>query len=53
MFSGLLTRAGLRKIDLSRRLGVSANTVTAWGENAPRYAIAYLELLIEYNRIRP
>ena len=53
MFEQLLERAGITKAELSRRLGLTAPSVTRWGSDAPGYAIAYLELLIEYNRVRP
>lgn len=52
-FGDLLRRAGITKAELARRLGVTANAVSKWGEGAPRYAVAYLELLVEYNRVRP
>ena len=51
--SELLKRAGLTKAELARRLGLSAGTVSKWGEDFPQYAVAYLELWIEYNRVRP
>lgn len=53
MFEQLLERSGITKAELSRRLGLEASSVSRWGSSAPRYALAYLELLIEYNRIRP
>ena len=53
MFQGLLDRAGIRKAELARRLGITANAVSLWKDSPPQYAIAYLELLIEYNRVRP
>ncbi len=53
MFEELLEKAGLWKAELARRMGVSARTVSAWEDCPPRYALAYLELLIEFNRIRP
>jgi len=53
MFKKLLERAGISKAELSRRLGLHANSITNWGNSPPRYAEAYIELLIEYNRIRP
>ena len=52
-FSELLERAGLTKAELARRLGLGANTVGNWKEAPPRYAVAYLELWIEFNRVRP
>lgn len=53
MFKLLLLRAGITKAELSRRLGVSARGVSAWKDAPPRYAVAYLDLLIEFNRVRP
>lgn len=52
-FRDLLLRAGITKAELARRLGLSPNTVSKWRDSPPRYAVAYLELLIEYNRVRP
>lgn len=52
-FKELVKRAGISKAELARRLGLNANSVTNWGNSAPRYATAYLELLIELNRYRP
>jgi DNA-binding transcriptional regulator YiaG len=52
-FEHLLERAGLTKAELARRLGLSANAVSKWGDVCPKYAEAYLFLLIEYNRVRP
>ena len=53
MFDELLKRSGLTKAELSRRLGITANAVSKWHDAPPKYAIAYLELLVEYNRVRP
>lgn len=52
-FKDLLARAGITKAKLARDIGISARAVSAWGNCPPKYAVAYLELLIEYNRIRP
>ena len=52
-FIGLLARSGITKAELARRLGISSNAVSKWGNGPPRYAVAYLELLIEFNRVRP
>lgn len=50
----ILRRAGISGAELARRLGVSQNSVSKWKRSGvPRYALAYLELLIEYNRVRP
>jgi len=53
MFLELLKRAGITKAELSRRIGTTKSGISKWGERPPKYAIAYLELLIEFNRIRP
>jgi len=53
MFKNLLERAGISKTKLALKLGLHQNTVSNWGNNPPQYAIAYLDLLIEYNRVRP
>ena len=53
MLVSLLQRAGISKAELARRLGLSANNVSGWHDNAPRYATAYLELLINFNRYAP
>lgn len=52
-FNELLARAGITKAELSRRFAINPRTVSAWGEEPPQYAIAYLKLLIEYNRVAP
>ena len=49
----LLERAGITKAELARRLGLTPNGVSKWKGNPPRYAVAYLECLIELNRYRP
>lgn len=53
MLDSLLERAGITKAELARRLGITANSISKWKGYAPQYAIAYLELLVEYNRVRP
>lgn len=52
-FTELLERAGISKAELARRIGITANAIAKWGNSPPRYATAYLELLIAYNRVRP
>lgn len=52
-FQELLERAGFTKAKLARVLDISPKTITTWKNNPPGYAVAYLELLIEYNRVRP
>lgn len=51
-FNELLNRAGITKADLARKLEVTPRTVSAWHETPPGYAVAYLELIIEFNRVR-
>jgi len=53
IFTELLKRAGINKAELSRRLGLQAGTVSSWKNDPPQYAVAYLELLVSYNRILP
>ena len=53
MLKELLKRAGITKSELGRKLGLTANGVSKWKDSPPKYAVAYLELLIEYNRVRP
>ena len=45
-FSQLLERAGLTKAELARRLDMNPRSMTQWGDTAPGYAVAYLELWI-------
>ena len=52
-FPELLARAGINKAELGRRLRLGERTVSAWKSSPPGYAVAYLELLIEYNRYAP
>lgn len=47
----LLQLAGINKAELSRRLGLNARTVSSWGSAPPKYALAYLELLIKYRKV--
>lgn len=52
-FKELLKRAGITKAELGRRLQLNPRTVSAWKNHPPQYAIAYLNLLIEFNRLNP
>ena len=52
-FEESLERAGITKAELARRLGVNPRTVSMWKDEPPQYAMVYILLLIEYNRIRP
>jgi len=53
MFTELLERAGITRAELARRLGLRPNSVYNWRSDPPQYAVAYLELLVAYNRVRP
>lgn len=53
MFKDLLRRAGITKAELARRLSLTPHGVSNWGDRPPGYAVAYLKLLIEFNRVRP
>lgn len=53
IFADLLKRSGITKAELARKLGLTSRTVYSWKDGPPDYAVAYLELLIEYNRFRP
>lgn len=48
-FNEILNRAGITKAELSRRLGLNPRSISAWGDDPPKYAAAYLELLTSYN----
>lgn len=52
-FDEWLERAGINKAELARRLGMKPNTISKWKDEPPSYAVAYLKLLVEYNRVRP
>lgn len=52
MFSRLVRLAGLTKIELAKKLGLSKGTVYNWGENPPKYVLAYLEILTELNKYK-
>lgn len=43
----LLEKAGMRKVDLARALGIQPGTVYRWtDETVPAYAWAYLQLKV-------
>ena len=52
-FKALLKRSGITRAELARRLGVTESSVYRWSTRVPGYAVAYLELLVDYNRVRP
>ncbi len=52
-FKVLVRQAGLDKRALADALGLQPNTVYSWGDSPPKYADAYLRLLIAYNQMRP
>ena len=47
-----LKELGLTKKQLSKELGVSPEQVTRWGEDPPRYAVAYVNLMREVRALR-
>ena len=50
----MLRVAGITKTQLAQRLGLRKTTVYDWHDSTiPRWAVAYLELWIEYQRLRP
>ena len=53
MFKELLKRAGITKAELARQLLITPRGISNWGDRPPGYAVAYLNLLVEYNRIKP
>ena len=50
MLSALLKNVNMKKKELAEKLGLSRVTVSRWGEEAPRYAVVYLELLAEVRK---
>lgn len=52
-FDRLVKSAGMSKAKLARTLGFNEKTASTWKHDPPGYAVAYLELLIEFNRARP
>lgn len=46
-FEDLLSRSGLSKAELARRLGLDPTTPSKWGGSPPKYALAYLGLYVE------
>lgn len=52
-FKTLLKMAGLTKAELARRLDLTPRGISRWKNAPPGYAVAYLKLLIEYNRLLP
>ena len=53
VFTDLLKRAGISKVELAQRFNLKPSSVSRWKDRPPLYATAYLELLIECNRWRP
>ncbi|WP_430430207.1 helix-turn-helix domain-containing protein [Oceanicaulis sp.] len=47
-----LKELGWSKADLGRKLGKSPDSVSRWGDNPPRYVMAYIELALELKRIK-
>jgi hypothetical protein len=50
-FSQLLDRAGMTKAKLARTFLMTPTAISLWGNNPPRYARAYLELLVAYKKL--
>ncbi|HFC8542707.1 TPA: helix-turn-helix domain-containing protein [Neisseria weaveri] len=51
-FHALLKAADINQTELSKRLGISTTSISKWHKKgAPKYAVAYLELLAKYNRL--
>ena len=48
----MLKQLGWTKAGLARRLRLQRTTVSGWGNDAPQYALAYLELAIELKAVR-
>ena len=48
----LLNMAHLTKTELASKLGITPNGVSKWGDDPPRYAVAFLELYIENRDLR-
>lgn len=53
MFSRKVRLAGITKIELAKLLGVTKGTIYNWKNDPPKYATAYIELLMDNNRLRP
>ena len=51
-FSELLKLCSLTKTALAEELGLALETIVRWGEDAPKYARAYLELKLSWNELR-
>lgn len=50
-FKDLLIIADITQAELGRRLGLTRQSVCRWGFDPPKYAVEYLKLLIEYNKL--
>jgi hypothetical protein len=49
-FESLLSELDLTKADLAKRLRIHPGSISRWGDKAPGYAMAYLELLLDIKR---
>lgn len=50
----LIDRSGLSRAQIARRLGISKRIAWKWtDETFPQYARAYVQLFIEYQKLRP
>ena len=50
-FDQMLKESGLTKAELARQLGLTAGGVSLWKGSPPKYAVAYIELLIQYQSV--
>ncbi len=48
-FETLLKLSGLRKGELAKALKMKPGTISSWGNAAPGYALAYLQLVVDIN----
>ncbi len=48
----IFKQSGITRAELGRRFGLHRDTVAAWGDKLPGYAIVYLDLLIQHNNMR-
>ena len=50
-FETLLDRAKMTKSELAERLGIAPGSISRWGNNPPKYAMAYLELALKVREL--
>lgn len=51
-FREKLKSIGWSQAELAGRLGVLQSTVSAWANNPPAYAVAYVDLALELKAVR-